>query len=60
VELLGTQVDGYGRTVAGFEATGEINRKDFGVDWNMPLDGGRFLVGDRVTLQLTVQATKQA
>jgi hypothetical protein len=26
----------------------------------MPLDGGRFLVGDRVTLQLTVQATKQA
>lgn len=60
VELLGTEVDGYGRTVAGFTASGEINRKDFGVDWNMPLEGGRLLVGDKVTLTLTVQATKQS
>ena len=59
VELLGTEVDGYGRTVAGFEATGEVNRKDFGVDWNMPLDGGRLLVGDKVALSLTIQAVKQ-
>ncbi len=60
LEVFGAQVDGYGRTVAGFEATGEINRKDFGVDWNMPLDGGRFLVGDKVSLALSIQAVKQS
>jgi len=60
VELLGAEVDGYGRTVVGFDATGEVNRKDFGVNWNMPLDGGRFLVGDKVTLSLSIQAVKQS
>lgn len=59
VEVLGVETDGYGRTVVGLEATGELNRKDYGIDWNMPLDGGRFLVGDKVNLALTVQATKQ-
>ena len=60
VEVLGVETDGYGRTVVGFEATGELNRKEYGIDWNMPLDGGRFLVGDTVNLALTVQATKQS
>ncbi len=60
VEVLGVEVNGYGQTIAGFEATGELNRKDFGIDWNMPLDSGRLMVGDKVTLTLTVQAAKQA
>jgi len=60
LEVLGVEVNGYGQTIAGFEATGEINRKDFGIDFNMPLDSGRLMIGDKVTVALTVQAAKQA
>ncbi|MBA2508282.1 MAG: YceI family protein [Nocardioidaceae bacterium] len=60
LEVLGVEVNGYGQTIAGFEATGEINRKDFGIDFNMPLDSGRLMIGDKVTVALMVQAAKQA
>ncbi len=40
----------------GYEATTEISRKAFGVDFNIPLDGGKVLVGDKVTVVLSVQA----
>ncbi|MBO9523266.1 MAG: YceI family protein [Nocardioidaceae bacterium] len=56
VEFLGTDVDAYGNTRIGFEATGEISRKEFGVDFNVPLDGGKLLVGDKVSITLSVQA----
>lgn len=59
VEVLGVQVNPYGMTVAGFEASGSLNRKDFGIDWNVPLEGGALLVGDKVTLGLTIQAVRQ-
>lgn len=56
VDYLGVAVDAYGNTRVGFEATTEINRKDFGVDFNIPLDGGKLLVGDKVSIQLEIQA----
>jgi polyisoprenoid-binding protein YceI len=56
VEFLGVEKDAYGNTRIGFEATTEINRKDFGVDFDIPLDGGKFLVGHKVQIQLSVQA----
>jgi polyisoprenoid-binding protein YceI len=56
VEFLGTEVDPFGQTKIGFEATTEINRKDFGVDFNIPLDGGKLLVGDKVSISLSIQA----
>jgi polyisoprenoid-binding protein YceI len=56
VEFLGTDTDAYGNTRVGFEATTEINRKDFGVDFNIPLDGGKLLVGDKVSITLSIQA----
>jgi len=56
VEFHGTEVDPFGRTKIGFEATTEINRKDFGVDFNIPLDGGKLLVGDKVSISLSIQA----
>ncbi len=56
VEFLGTDLDAYGNTRIGFEATTSINRKDFGVNFNIPLDGGKLLVGDKVDIQLSVQA----
>lgn len=56
VEYLGVDKDAYGNTRIGFEATTEINRKDFGVDFDIPLDGGKLLVGHKVQIQLSIQA----
>ena len=56
VTFLGVDKDAYGNTRIGFEATTEINRKDFGVDFDIPLDGGKLLVGHKVDIQLSIQA----
>jgi polyisoprenoid-binding protein YceI len=40
----------------GFEATTSFDRRDFGLLWNVPLAGGRVLVGNRVDLRLNVEA----
>jgi polyisoprenoid-binding protein YceI len=40
----------------GFEATTNFDRRDFGLEWNVPLAGGRLLVGNRVDLRLDVEA----
>jgi polyisoprenoid-binding protein YceI len=56
VEFLGIEKDAYGNTRIGFEASTEINRKDFGVDFDIPLDGGKLLVGHKVNIILSVQA----
>lgn len=56
VEFLGVDRDAYGNTRIGFEASTEINRKDFGVDFEIPLDGGKVLVGHKVTIVLSIQA----
>lgn len=58
VELLGVGTDAYGNERIGVEATGVISRKDFGIDFNVPLEGGRLLIGDTVTISLTVQAIR--
>ena len=58
VELLGVGTDAYGNERIGLEATGVISRKDFGIDFNVPLDGGKLLIGDTVTITLTVQAIR--
>ncbi len=42
--------------VAGFEATTVINRKDYGVDLEMPLEGGGVVVGDKITITLEIEA----
>ncbi|SNT03946.1 YceI family protein [Rhodococcoides kyotonense] len=42
--------------VAGFEATTVINRKDFGISIDMPLEGGGAVVGDKITLSLDIEA----
>jgi polyisoprenoid-binding protein YceI len=56
VEFLGTGNDPWGGSRLGFEATAEISRKDFGVDFNVPLDGGKLLIGDKVSIHLAVEA----
>ncbi|QKT06354.1 YceI family protein [Gordonia sp. X0973] len=46
--------------VAGFEAKTVINRKDFGIDIEMPLEGGGVVVGDKITITLEIEAGLQA
>ena len=58
-EFFGSQTDPWGGTRAGFEGTTEISRKDFGVDFNIPMDGGRLLIGDKVSINVSVQAVLQ-
>jgi polyisoprenoid-binding protein YceI len=45
--------------VAGFEASAVLNRKDFGIDIDMPLETGGAVVGDKVTITLEIEAIKQ-
>ena len=59
LELNGVSPDPWGGTRIGFSATGEINRKDFGIDFNIPLDGGGFVIGDKIKLFLEVEAVLQ-
>jgi polyisoprenoid-binding protein YceI len=47
-----------GRYLAGFEATGTVNRKDFNISWNKTLDQGGTMLGDDVTITLAVEAAK--
>ena len=58
VEHGGTVDDPYGQTKAGFEITGSINRKDFGLKWNAVTEAGSVVVGDEVKLQLNVQVVE--
>jgi polyisoprenoid-binding protein YceI len=56
VEFHGTSKNPYGQTVAGISAHGTINRKDFGVAFNAVLETGGVAVGDKVKLELDVEA----
>ncbi len=46
--------------VAGFEARTELNRRDFGIDITMALEGGGVVVGDKVTVRLEIEAGQQS
>lgn len=59
VEYTGLTVDPYGQTKAGFELTGKINRKDFGLTWSATTEAGGLVVSDDVRLILAVQMIKQ-
>jgi polyisoprenoid-binding protein YceI len=54
----GTVVDPYGNTKAGFDVTGKINRKEFGLTWSAVTEAGSVVVSDEVKLILNVQFTK--
>ena len=59
VEHDGVAVDPYGQTKAGFELTGTINRKEFGLKWGAVTEAGNVVVSDNVKLVLNIQLTKQ-
>ena len=55
----GTVRDPYGNTKAGFEVTGTINRKEFGLKWNGVTEAGNLVVSEDVKLALNVQFTEE-
>lgn len=57
--FLGAATDPWGNQRAGFEATGKINRKDFGLTWNKALETGGVVVGEEVEIGLEVEAIMQ-
>ena len=60
LELNGFGPDAYGGTRAGFSGKTEISRKEFGVDIDMPMDGGGVVVGDKITVELEIEAVLRA
>lgn len=60
VEHGGTAGDFYGNTKAGFEISGKINRRDFGLTWSGVTDTGSVVLGDEIKLLINVQFAKQA
>jgi polyisoprenoid-binding protein YceI len=59
VEVNGFGPDPFGGQRAGFSATAQINRRDFGIDNTIGLDGGGVVVGDKVSISLEIEAVLQ-
>lgn len=59
VEYGGIQDNLYGQTVAGFEATGKINRQEFGLTWSAVTEAGGIVVADDVKLVIAAELVKQ-
>jgi polyisoprenoid-binding protein YceI len=49
----------WGSTSAGFSASTRINRKDWGLTWNVALETGGVLVGDAIHINLEVEIVKE-
>ncbi|EME35866.1 UNVERIFIED_CONTAM: YceI family protein [Kocuria sp. CPCC 205295] len=60
LELLGVDTDPFGQLRAGLEGSRRIDRKDWGVSWNTPLDSGGVLVSDKITLEFELSLVKDA
>lgn len=60
VEPGGTMVDPWGNTKAGFEISGKVSRKAFGLTWDAVTEAGGVVVSDEIKLQLNIQLIKTA
>ncbi len=60
VDYNGSTKDPWGFERAGFEVSGKINRKDFGLKWSAVTEAGGLVVDDVVKLQINVEFVKQA
>lgn len=60
VETFGIEEDPFGNTRLGFEARTTINRKEFGIDFEAPLNSGGALVGEKITIEIDGSGIKRA
>lgn len=58
VELTGRGKDPWGNEKAGFTISGKLNRKDWGLLWNAPLEAGGLLVSEEIKLHCEVQVAR--
>lgn len=58
LEFEGSSKDPWGNTKAAFSASAEINRKDWGLEYNAVLETGGVLIGEQVQITLDIQAVK--
>jgi polyisoprenoid-binding protein YceI len=57
--LEGRALNPFGKEVIAFEAKTSLNRKDYGLKWNVALETGGMLVGETVKIEIQVEAVKQ-
>jgi polyisoprenoid-binding protein YceI len=57
-EYTGAATDPFGNQRIGFEGSTTVNRKDWGITWNAPLEAGGVLVSEKVTLEFDVSAIR--
>lgn len=55
----GIERDPWGHERAAFRGTTQINRHDFGLNWNRAIEAGGMMVGDTVRISLDIQAVKR-
>jgi polyisoprenoid-binding protein YceI len=60
VEYTGRTTDPWGNERTGFTASTTLERKDFGLTWNQVLEAGGVMVGDRINIEIEVEAVKQS
>ncbi|PKW26443.1 YceI family protein [Phycicoccus duodecadis] len=60
VDFGGVATDPWGNEKAAFEATGEIDRTDWGLTWNANLEKGGVLVSEKIKIAIDLQLAKQA
>ncbi len=60
LELNGFGPDAYGGYRSGFTATGEINRREFNVNFSAPMQNGGVVVADKINLHLEIEAVLDA
>jgi polyisoprenoid-binding protein YceI len=58
-EVLGTEIDPWGSERVALEARGQLNRRDWNMNFNQVLGSGNVLVSDKVKLSLDISAIKQ-
>jgi polyisoprenoid-binding protein YceI len=59
ISLTGVETDAFGALRAGFEGSRRVNRRDFGLEWNMPLDSGGVLVSEKINLEFEISAIRR-
>jgi polyisoprenoid-binding protein YceI len=59
VEFLGAVTDPWGGSRLGFTASGELDREDWGLNWNQALEAGGVVVGKKATLEIEAELIKQ-
>ena len=57
MQFGGIIMDPFGNEKAGFSVSGKINRNDWGLNWNAPLETGGLLVGEEVNISCEVELT---